>query len=155
MGIWTVTTALQAINRRTHVIAGGVMGSLLGNIATEMSLYEAMQRSLALIPCGSMILGTRPYLPLRLNMGTPLEIKWAYECGVAATRFKRGEADELVKLLYTKYADYVEEPPPGQSLTECYDIQTMTPKPDYLALYYKVKKDLINLGCMTDIPLEK
>ncbi len=146
MSLWAVTLALQALNRNTHLIAGGVIGSLTGNVGTEMSLYEAMHRSLVLVPCGSMVLGTRPYRPLRLNMSTPLEVRWAYECGVAATKFKREEADELSRQLYKKYEDQMEHPPPGKTLVECYDAQTMTPRTEYLALYQRVKQDLQKMG---------
>ncbi len=146
MCLWVVTVALQALNRNAHLIAGGVMGSLIGNVGTEMSLYEAMHRSLALVPCGSMILGTRPYKPLRLNMGTPLEVKWAYECGVAAVKYTREEADELSREVYKKYSGEVKHPPPGKTLGECYNLETMKPKPEYLALYERVKEDLRDLG---------
>lgn len=146
MALWTVTSAIQTLNRNTHLIVGGVMGSLLGNIVTEMSLYEAMHRNLVLVPCGSMILGTRPYKPLQLNMCTPLEVQWAYECGVAATRFKREEANEMAQKIYKKYSNQVDNPPRGQALTECYNTMTMTPNPEYLALYQQVKKDLNNMG---------
>ena len=142
MSLWAVTSALQALNRNTHLIVGGIMGSMIGNLGTEMSLYEAIHRSLALIPCGSMILGTRPYRPLRLNMSTPLEVKWAYECGVAATKYNREEANEMSKQIYEKYKNRVEHPPPGKTLVECYDTKTMTLKPEYLALYQRVKQDL-------------
>jgi hypothetical protein len=79
-------------------------------------------------------------------MCTPQEVEWAYECGVAATRFKREEANTMAQKIYKKYSHQVETPPKGQAVTECYNTQTMTPKPNYLALYRRVKKDLSNTG---------
>ena len=56
------------------------------------------------------------------------------------------EANELAKVLIPKYEGDLYNPPIGKSFRDCYDIETLKPTEEWLGIYLKVKRELIELG---------
>ncbi|UCH03172.1 MAG: monomethylamine:corrinoid methyltransferase [Candidatus Bathyarchaeota archaeon] len=131
----------------TNMIVAGVIGSICAEPCTEDYLYELMYKTLIHLPSGSsFIMATRPFTPRRLNLTTPLEVKWAYECVKAVLKMNRKKANSMAKKVLKKFEDELENPLPGKSLTECYDVRARKPNQEYLDLYYKVISDLEDMG---------
>ena len=81
---------------------------------------------------------------------TPLECKFCGEVLKRSAGMTRKQANEIAKVLIPKYEGMLMNPPLGKSFRECYDLQTMKPTQEWLDIYLKVKKELIELG----VPLE-
>jgi len=62
----------------------------------------------------------------------------------------RKQVNEIVKVLIPKYENMLWDPPQGKSFRELYDLETLKPKKEYLDLYLRVKKELIDMGVPLD-----
>ena len=81
-------------------------------------------------------------------LGSALENRFHAELGYSATGIKRGDANEFVKYLVKGYKASVtkEGGPIGYTFDEIYDLKTLTPRPQFLQVYEKVKKEIEDLG---------
>ena len=59
---------------------------------------------------------------------------------------KRAEASKIVLQLMKKYEDSLPAPDKGKRFDECYNVATCTPTKEWLGIYEKAKKELVNLG---------
>jgi methylamine--corrinoid protein Co-methyltransferase len=71
-----------------------------------------------------------------------LEARFMAEVAHAAAGMPRKQADELVTWLVGKYKDTLDKRPIGKHFSEVYDLQTIKPKGDWLAMYEEVKGEL-------------
>ena len=81
---------------------------------------------------------------------TPLECKFCGEVLKRSAGMTRKQVNEIAKVLIPKYEDMLMNPPKGKGTRECYDLKTFKPTQEWLDIYLKVKKELIDLG----VPLE-
>jgi methylamine--corrinoid protein Co-methyltransferase len=56
------------------------------------------------------------------------------------------EANQLVQALFAKYEHGFENPNIGKPFPEVYDTKTVTPRPEWLEMYKRVKDDVASLG---------
>jgi methylamine--corrinoid protein Co-methyltransferase len=77
---------------------------------------------------------------------TPLECRFLAEVAHAASAFAPVEANEIVKQLLPRYEDTIKTPDLGQSFQQLYDLDTLTPIPEWEATYQKVKQEVIDIG---------
>jgi methylamine--corrinoid protein Co-methyltransferase len=77
---------------------------------------------------------------------TPLECKFCAEVLKCCAGMTRKKANELAKVLIPKYESMLWNPPKGKSFRDCYDIKALKPIQEWLDIYLKVKKELIELG---------
>jgi hypothetical protein len=77
-----------------------------------------------------------------------LEIQTASEVGhvVARMGMSRKEANILVRQLVGRYENQVPEAPLGRKFSEIYDLEKVSPLPDYEAMYREVRTELEGLG---------
>jgi methylamine--corrinoid protein Co-methyltransferase len=61
-------------------------------------------------------------------------------------RLTTDQANELVRKLYAKYQCGFENPNFGSSFEQVYDTKTITPKPEWLDTYCRVKEDVASMG---------
>lgn len=112
-------------------------------------LYEVAANALAITVSGGHLEGVGSSDGLRPN-GTGLEARLMGEIGVAASRqgLKRSEANELIQNLLGRYEHVfaLEEGNPGLPFEEAYDMVRVQPKPEWLAMYEKVKLELKDFG---------
>jgi methylamine--corrinoid protein Co-methyltransferase len=82
------------------------------------------------------------------NNRFPMEAKMACEvgCGAAESGIKRGDVNELIKKIVSKYEHRVPEAPLGKAFQECYDVKKAMPTREYIELYGAVKQELLDLG---------
>jgi len=120
---------------------------------TEQIHYEGAAIALASVTSGSHVVGgPRPAKTLFLNHVSPLDTRVYAKVSIAATKIKREDANEIVKELVKKYQDRIEfdKAPAGKPFEECYDLETLIPKKEYLKLCNEVEKELIDLGIPID-----
>jgi methylamine--corrinoid protein Co-methyltransferase len=149
--MWAMSITKQAVSRNTHTILDSNFIQVAGP-CTEMLLYESASGMLNHTASGcSAAVGPFSGGCRHKDHLTPLECKFEAEIMNASVGVKRGEANEIAKVLIPKYEDRLRNPPPGKAVTECYDLKTNKPSKEWLGIYLKVKNELIELG----VPLEQ
>jgi hypothetical protein len=137
----------QALARNTHLLNESVAMAAAGP-ATEMLFYELAAHAISATVSGANLVAAgiaRDKHPERVST---LEIQTASEVGhiVARMGMKRKEANNLVKSLLSRYEKDVPEAPLGKKFSEIYDMQKVTPLPEYLELYESIRRELAELG---------
>ncbi len=116
---------------------------------TKELLYEVAANALVVTVCGGHLEGIGAANGNAPN-GTGLEIRLMAEVGKAAARqhLTRKEANEMVLKLLEKYEHVFQKEGgnPGVSFDQAYDMETITPLPEWEKMYEEVKADLIQLG---------
>ena len=69
---------------------------------------------------------------------------------LSRSSFKRSDANEIAKELIPKYESKMSNPPKGKTFQECMDLKTLKPTEEWLNIYKRVKKELIDLGVPFD-----
>ena len=58
----------------------------------------------------------------------------------------RKEANTLVKKALAKYEGQIDDAPIGKKFSECYDLEKVEPKAEYLKLYARVREEVRSWG---------
>jgi len=77
-----------------------------------------------------------------------LEIRTGAEVAhiVARMGMTRNDVNEIVKKILLRYEKEIPNAPLGKKFSECYDLERVTPRKEYLETYEKIKKELMKLG---------
>jgi methylamine--corrinoid protein Co-methyltransferase len=149
---WLRNSAIQTLQKRTRLIlCGGSMTS--AGPGTEQNLLECAVSSIGVIASGGHIAhGTRKAKLAKRNQGSGLEVKFQAEVARAVAGLKRKDANYIQTQLLKRYEANLDpaKAPGGKGFEELYDLRTLTPRPEYVEIYNKVKRDLRELG----IPVE-
>lgn len=144
--IWANAVAAQALSRNTPMLIYGDITPVSGP-CTETLLYETSVPAIVETVCGScMVLGVRSACGKYCDYVTGLESKFAGEVIKAASGMKRSDANEIIKKIISKYEKTLMNPPKGKSFLECFDLKTLKPSQEWLNIYNKVVKELMDLG---------
>ena len=140
----------QGINRNTHLLKLGMFDSVAGP-CTEMVLYEDAVGVLnASASGGAYTIFPRSGGGKYIDWLTPQECKFCAEVAKRSAGMTRKQVNAIAKVLVPKYEGMLMNPPKGKGLRECYDLEASKPTQEWLDIYLKVKKELIELG----VPLE-
>jgi hypothetical protein len=145
--LWLVSVYSQAIARNTHLLNECVSMAAAGP-ATKMLFYELAAHAVAATVSGANLVAAgiaRDKYPERV---ATLEIQTASEVGhvVARMGMDRKEANRLVRALLARYEKQIPQAPLGSKFSELYDLERVTPLPEYAALYAEVREELSGLG---------
>jgi methylamine---corrinoid protein Co-methyltransferase len=80
------------------------------------------------------------------NHCTGLEARFNGEAAHAAAGLSREQADEIVKQAVAEYAPVIAGKPVGLPFAEGYDPVTLRPRPEWLAVYDRVKERVAGWG---------
>ncbi len=145
-GMWAQSVINQALSRNSNFLAEAVAFQVAGP-NTEMLLLES---AVGCLTCGvSGASGTMvPYSAggTKVDYLTPLETRFCAELMIAGARMTRRQVNEIARALIPRYEAQLFRPPVGQSVRECYDLARMEPKADWLALYHRVRAELVDMG---------
>jgi methylamine--corrinoid protein Co-methyltransferase len=110
---------------------------------TKELLYEVAAMTVMGAASGTCaMIGPRSNAGVHNGNVSGLEARFMAEVGHAAAGMPRKQADELVTWLVDKYKDTLDKRPIGKHFTEVYDLKTVKPKPEWLAMYEEVKDEL-------------
>ena len=145
--LWLVSVYCQAIARNTHLL-NECVSMAAGGPATKMLFYELAAHAVAAAVSGGNLVAAgiaRDKYPERVST---LEIQTASEVGhvVARMGMTRKDANQLVRQLVAKYEKQIPQAPLGKKFSELYDLEKVTPLPEYAALYAEVRGELAGLG---------
>ena len=151
--IWVNSLALQALNRNTHLIVVGPIGDHpAAGPGTKQYCYETAAALVPGVACGAhMFGGTRKFkIGKTLDYGTPAESAFMGRLARAAVGIEPAHADRIAADLLARYEDHLQDPPPGATLHELYDLEHEQPLPAYRAVLDEATAELRALGVPLD-----
>ena len=146
--LWATSVVAQAHSRNTGMLLSNDAFTSAGP-GTEMVLYEIATNTIASTVSGMAFLeGVGTATTANVDHATGLEVRCMAKVGEAAAKasIKLDDANDLVKKILPKYENKFENPPLGKTFQECYDLRAIEPKPEWIGIYEKAVKDLVNLG---------
>ena len=114
---------------------------------TKELLYETAANTLAVTVSGGHLEGVGSCDGLKPH-GTGLETRLMGELGrfASGSGMTRREANGIILQLLKKYEHVFADGNPGVPFESAYDMDTVTPKPEWLAMYEEVCSELAELG---------
>jgi len=143
--LWLLSVVGQAISRNTHALKMSAPYQAAGP-CTEMVAYESAATCLASVTSGADIDYGSVAKNKYFDYCSGLEAELALEISRKATGMKRKDANIITKELLKKYESKIHEAPLGKRFQECYDVEKVLPRKDYVELHSKVRKELVSIG---------
>lgn len=145
--LWVVSISGQALARNTHLPIMSCCFASAGP-CTPMVFDELCAHSVTAVVSGYNI---NPMAPARNKYPercSGWEAKSCCEIGHAVANLQPDlkEVNRFVKELVKGYEKKIPNAPIGRTFEECYDVDRMTPKPEYIKLYEEAKKRWEKLG---------
>ena len=150
-GLWAASMSTQALSRNTNVVLSKFPETVAGPM-TEMFLYETAAGMIQTCVAGASVT-TAPRSAggnLKDHL-TPLEAWYGAEVFKAAAGMSRAQANDIIKWLIPKYEDQLMNPPKGQTFQELFDVNSLTPIPEWQAMVTKVQRELVGMGVPLDL----
>ena len=143
---WANSVLSQALCAHTNLIRFGSQGGASGP-GTESHLWEIAVGAILMQINGANLYVVRQREAQMDASQTPLEAEWFHEVASAAikARLDRGKATEILHKIAPELEGRAPEAPPGPAW-EYYDFVHHRPRPQYEAIYLKVKEGLARLG---------
>lgn len=155
--LWCSNFTNACINRKVNcpAMAGGGWQMTHG-IGSEEFFWESAASAISATVLGGGVVGGTGCQSAGLDQCSGLGLKFSAEVGkaVAKARLTREHANDLVKQIMQKYQPNIDNRTAhtiGGNFRDCYDLRTVQPTKEYLAIYNKVKKELTGLGLSMNI----
>lgn len=139
--LWATSVSTQAIARNMGVPYYTLLYAAAG-AATKMYFQEALACLLMLISSGSGIEDVHPGKAKITNGCTPVDMEFTCRLGHACKGLTRKEANKIIDKVTPKYIDQLQNPPDGETLDECYDLDYFEAKPHFEKLYTEFLDEL-------------
>lgn len=139
--LWATSVSTQAIARNMGVPYYTLLYAAAG-AATKMYFQEALACLLMLIASGSGIEDVHPGKAKITNGCTPVDMEFTCRLGHACKGLTRKEANKIIDKVIPKYIDQLPNPPDGETLDECYDLDYFKAKPHFEKLYTEFVDEL-------------
>ena len=146
--LWLVSVAGQALARNTECVSAS-NAFMASGPCTEMITYELAAHSIASTVSGWHLNPAAVARNRHPSHASGMEARIHAEVGHMTARagFTRKDASRIVHTLLEKYEKNISDAPIGKSFRECYDIEKVKPKSEYLKLWDDVKMKLKEFGC--------
>jgi len=133
--LWPLSVSIQAIARNIKVPYISLTYTAAG-AATEMYFNEALACLLTIISSGSSAHNPHPAKGKGTNSFTPVEMEFTCQLAHACKGLTRKEANNIINRVIPKYIDKISNPPKGETINQCYDLEYFKPKSHFEKLYY-------------------
>jgi methylamine--corrinoid protein Co-methyltransferase len=143
--MWNLNIVGQAMARNAPFILMGDVWTSAG-AGTEMIFYETAANTITNVVTGSHPLGvsaTNGKYPHASGLETRFMAQVALE--TVCSGLTRNNANEVVVKLAKEYKDRMDKPDIGKPFPELYDIRKVIPKPEWNAIYLKMKKKIADM----------
>lgn len=147
--LWLLNIVGQAMARHSNFILMGDVWTSNGAGTLEI-FYEIVANTITNVVTGSHPLGVSATNGKYPN-ASGLETRFMCEIAHAAVKYRRSEANEVVKTFLKKYyPSKIEKPNSGKPFPELYDMKTVKPRRWWLEIYEKAKKEVIDYGILKE-----
>jgi methylamine---corrinoid protein Co-methyltransferase len=146
--LWLSSVYSQAISRNTHLLNLSVAMASAGP-ASEMLFYEFVAYAMTASVSGASGIVTggiaRDKYPERVST---LEMRASAEAAhiVARSGMSRSDVNKVVKKIAAIYEKDIPNAPLGKKFREIYDMERVTPLPEYVEVLQKIRNNLAELG---------
>ena len=138
--------SFQALARNSHLMTNLTI-TPVGGPGTKTLLYETVAFTIMSTVSGcSRILGPRSATGAVAGHFSGLEARFSGEVMHAAAQLNREQSEEIVQRAYANYADQLDQQPYGQPFQEVYDLKSLQPTKEWLAIYDDVKNQASDWG---------
>ena len=146
--IQAISIAHQGLARNCRLMTDLVITPVSGP-GQETLLYEVAAMAIMAAASGTCgLIGPRSNAGVNPAHVSGLESRFMAEVAHAAAGISRKEANQLVSRMVEKYAPVIDKRPIGKPFQEVYDVKTLKPQDDWLAVYENVKEELLDLGLL-------
>lgn len=146
--LWASNLSAMALSRNMNYFTGRYYWNRAG-CCTEMMFYETAAQAIGDTVSGrDVLIGPVGARGAEADHSTGLESRFMGEVAYLASELTLSEADEIVKEIYAKYAELLENPPAGKPFRECYTVKSeydMRPTEEYMGLYSRVFSEIEEL----------
>lgn len=153
---WGITTAREtlavaghcamAIEANTNLMLGNQYYTLAGP-CTVMCLLETAAQAITDTASGREVLsGVAAAKGVATNFTTGLEARMMAEAARAVAGMETSKVNEILDKLVAIYEKDYKTAPRGKPFEECYDVLSLVPTQEYLAVYDEAVKILTGLG---------
>ncbi len=147
--LWMTGMMLAAFRASGHdVLLDIYMGPQAGPM-TEMICWEIAAEAIANTVCGaSTIYGPCGARMIKTDHYTGMEARMLIDASRAAAGMSLADANDLLKRILPKYDDAIKamSAPVGKPFDECYDVDALVPKGEYVDLWDAQKVELRAVG---------
>lgn len=153
---WGITTSRETLQIAAHAAAAIDANTdlLIANQyypvagpCTEMCLLETAAQAITDTASGRELLsGSASAKGVALDYTTGMEARIMGEAAAAVAGMKVDEVNKILEMLISSYEKDYAKAPKGKNFRECYDVKTVTPSPEYLAIYDQAVKKLKGMG---------
>ena len=146
--LWATSVVAQAHSKNTGMLLSNDAFTSAGP-CTDMVLYEIATNTIASTVSGMAFLeGVGTATTANVDHATGLEVRCMGQVGKATAKgsIKLDDANDIVKKILTKYENRFQNRPLGKTFQDCYDLRSIEPKPEWIDLYTRICKELVDLG---------
>jgi methylamine--corrinoid protein Co-methyltransferase len=136
----------RAVDRNTHLLLGNQYYTSAGP-CTEMCLLEAAAQAITDTASGREIMsGCASAKGVALDYTTAMEARFMAYAARAVAGMDTEEVNVLLDKLVSLYEGNFRDAPKGKPFQECYNVATLTPTDEYLAVFDKAMKTMEDIG---------
>jgi len=146
--LWATSVVAQAHSKNTGMLLSNDAFTSAGP-CTDMVLNEIATNTIASTVSGMAFLeGVGTATTANVDHATGLEVRCMGQVGKATAKnsIKLDDANDIVKKILTKYENRFQNRPLGKTFQDCYDLRSIEPKPEWIDLYTRFCKELVDLG---------
>ena len=122
------------------------LGYASAGSATKQYFDEAAAYLCAIQSSGMGIEDVHPNKAVLTNGALPIDSEFTCAFGHGMAGITRKEANAIILRLLDKYVDKIRDAPKGKTIEQTYDLTTMKPKEELVALYNEAVKELKDVG---------
>jgi methylamine--corrinoid protein Co-methyltransferase len=150
MGLWVYAIGGQALSRNSPMLSMTAIYTQAG-LGTEEVLWEIAAGSVAASVSGLHHNGVGATGGSSEDHTSGLENRFNAEVAHACLGMDRDEANGYALEFLKRYEEnHMANPPKGKPFAELYDTDTLEPREEWLALYHKVRSEIIDMGLDLD-----
>jgi len=145
--LWLTAVTHQAMTRNTHLL-NFANTFIAAGPNTDFACYELINHGITASVSGANLSPAASARNMHPERCTGMEGRIAAEAAhaTALSGLTRKDANEIVKKILPKYEDQIKEAPLGDKISDCYNLDTVTPIQEYLDRYARIKKEVSELG---------
>ncbi len=145
--MWATNLAFQAITRNANPVIASPLFTRNG-AGTQAIIYESAAWALGIVTSGSNVCAQGFAGGGKVNLVNPLDVRITGEVAKSAAGMSRKEANELSVKLYERYAETLNNPEPGETFPNLYDVERRKPLETTYARYLSRINELKHLGIL-------
>jgi methylamine--corrinoid protein Co-methyltransferase len=142
---WTQGLAGLSVFRNIDGIIGGGGGGSKSGLCTEMQFYEIAVGRIRCEPQAAFTTGGATGHGSEDDYINGLTARWNVELGEEIVGLSLADANDMVKTLMMNPKYLLGNEPDGKRFQEVYDLETATPRKEYLEMYQRTTREVKNL----------